>query len=395
MYRRAAFFSAAAVAFLVIGILFLMSGMAALAADSGVDVYQAATPTPAAEEPPPDVESLQPSNAYCLLCHSQPDRTWTLASGETLSLTVDPTVLAQSVHGDSNPEGPLACADCHTDHLFPHAPQASRSVREFQLERYASCRTCHEDQYTHTQDSVHGVALRSGRLEAAVCVDCHGGHDIQPPDEPRQRISLTCGRCHGAIFDQYRNSVHGAALLEESNPDVPTCIDCHGVHNIGDPTSTLFRVRSPQLCATCHADEELMAQYDISTNVFDSYLTDFHGSTVALFEQQDPNVATNKAVCYDCHGVHDIARVDENKSRVVRENLLTACQQCHPNATSDFPDAWVGHFEPTLESQPLLFIVNGFYSILIPVTVGAFLVLIATDMIRRIRERLGRPSTGA
>jgi predicted CXXCH cytochrome family protein len=370
---------------LVIGILMMVTGvMMVLAA-------QEATPIPEPESTPiteAASEEEPPSNAYCLLCHAQPDRSWTLPSGEVLSLTIDPSVLAQSVHGETNPEGALACADCHTNHRFPHQPQLSQSIREFQLERYVTCRNCHEEQYTHQQDSVHNIALEQGRLEAATCVDCHGAHDIQPPDQPRERISLTCGRCHGAIFEQYRQSVHGAALLEESNPDVPTCIDCHGVHNIADPTTTLFRVRSPELCANCHADTPLMAKYDISTDVFNSYLTDFHGSTVALFEQQDPNVATNKAVCADCHGVHDIARADAENSSVIRSNLLATCQQCHPNATSDFPDAWVGHFPPTLESHPLLFVVNLFYSILIPVTLSAFAILVATDVFRRLRRRL-------
>ena len=55
-----------------------------------------------------------------------------------------------------------------------------------------------------------------------------------------------------------KHSIHGDALLTEGNPDVPTCIKCHGVHDINDPTTALARVRSPQLCADCHADEELM-----------------------------------------------------------------------------------------------------------------------------------------
>ena len=49
-----------------------------------------------------------------------------------------------------------------------------------------------------------------------------------------------------------------------------------------------------------------MNKYEISTEVFDTYVADFHGTTVILFEHQDPNVETNKAVCYDCHGVHNI-----------------------------------------------------------------------------------------
>ena len=336
-----------------------------------------------------DEEVPRPSDEYCLLCHSRPGRVWELPSGETLSLTIDEQVLVGSVHGETNPQGPLACADCHTDHRFPHPPQTSQSVREFKLERYAACRTCHEDQYTHTQDSVHGIALREGRLEAAVCVDCHGGHDVQSPDEPRQLISLTCGQCHGAIFEEYRTSIHGAALLDESNPDVPTCVECHGVHDIGSPSATLFRTRSPELCAECHADSALMAEYGISDQVFDSYLSDFHGTTVALFEQEDPDVATNKAVCYDCHGVHNIQAVDSENSQVVRENLLVTCQKCHPDATAEFPDSWVGHHAPTMDSHPLLYAVNLFYDILIPVVLGGFLFLIATDLFYRIRRRLG------
>lgn len=371
--------------FLVTGLLIVVSGVMTVFA------AQEVTPTPTTENPTPgneeSAEDVQPTDAYCLLCHSQPGRVWTLPSGETLSLTVDPSILAESVHGESNPEGALACADCHTEQRFPHALPSSQTIREFQLERYVTCRNCHEDQYTRSQDSVHNAALEAGRLEAATCVDCHGGHDIQQPDQPRYRISLTCEQCHGAIFDQYRSSVHGVALLEENNPDVPTCIDCHGVHNIADPTASLFRVRSPQLCANCHADSALMAQYGISTNVFDSYLADFHGATVALFEQQDPNTATNKAVCVDCHGVHDIAPVDAENSSVIRANLLSTCQQCHPGATTEFPNAWIGHFPPTLESHPILFVINALYSILIPLTLVVFVLLVATDLIRRVRER--------
>ncbi len=360
---------------------------AAVAVQQTPEVGAPATPEASSTEQVASNDNGKPSNAYCLLCHSQPGLTWTLPSGETLSLTVDPKVLDDSVHGTANSHGELQCADCHTDQLYPHQPNPAQTVREYQLQRYTTCGNCHQDEATRSQDSVHAAAIKAGTVEAATCIDCHGAHDIQQPDVPRQRISLTCGKCHGPIFEQYRQSVHGAALLNEGNPDVPTCIDCHGVHNISDPTTNLFRVRSPELCAKCHANADLMNKYGITTNVFESYLTDFHGTTVALFNQEDPNVATNKAVCYDCHGVHDIAKVDASNSRVIRENLLTTCRQCHPNATADFPDAWVGHFPPTLESHPLLFVVNAFYTILIPVVVASFILLVATDIFRRIRRR--------
>jgi predicted CXXCH cytochrome family protein len=250
------------------------------------------------------------------------------------------------------------------------------------------CTNCHQEQAAELADGVHQEALESGNPRAATCVDCHGAHDVQPPGDPLH-TAQTCGNCHQFVFNEFKDSIHGEALLA-GDPNVPSCTNCHGVHGIAHPTTAQFRNRSPELCATCHADEDLMDQYDITTNVFDSYLSDFHGKTVALFEQQDPNVATNKAVCFDCHGVHDIAEVSDTNSRVIRENLLETCQHCHPDATSNFSDAWVGHYPPTLESHPLLFTVNTFYRFLIPGVIGAFLVLIATDIIRRVRERARR-----
>lgn len=348
--------------------------------------------TPTATTEPEAVATAEPtpepaSDGYCLLCHAKPDQVWELPSGETLSVTIDPTVLGHSVHGESNPEGALACADCHPSFRYPHPATLSQTVREFQIERYAVCRNCHEDQYTRAQDSVHGEFIREGRLEAATCIDCHGGHDIQPPDEPRQRISLTCGRCHGVIFEEYRTSVHGIALLDENNPDVPTCIDCHGVHNIENPTTTLFRTGSPELCAKCHADTELMGKYDISTHVFDSYVSDFHGSTVVLFEHESPDAVTNKAVCFDCHGVHNIQAVDDEQGvSSIRETLLTTCRECHPSASADFSAAWIGHYPSTPETHPFLYYLTIFYNALIPIASGIVGIVIVSDLFRRLRR---------
>jgi predicted CXXCH cytochrome family protein len=216
---------------------------------------------------------------------------------------------------------------------------------------------------------------------------------VQPIRGNDQLVVHVCSNCHVRIFAQYKESVHGQALLVDNDTNAPDCVDCHGVHGINHPTTALARNRSPELCAKCHADEELMKQYGISTNVFDSYLADFHGTTLSLFSQQDPDVASNKAVCYDCHGVHNITPADDTKSQVAKQNLLATCQQCHPNATADFPDAWVGHFQPTAEDHPLLFVVKWFYKILIPAVLGGFGVLVASDVFYRGRRFVfGKPS---
>lgn len=332
-------------------------------------------------------QSQYVTNDYCLACHQQEGLVLTFPNGDTKSATIDPGAFHDSVHGDSLENGPLQCKQCHEGYTYPHEPVMAESARTYVLENYPTCINCHENKYDENQDDVHLAALADGKEEAAVCTDCHGAHDTPIPNEPHQRIPETCRKCHSTIYDEYATSVHGAALLDESNQDVPTCIDCHGVHTIDNPETAAFRLRSPEICATCHANEELMTEYDISTDVFDTYVADFHGTTVTIFEHQDPNAETNKAVCYDCHGVHNIKRPDDPEAGI-KANLLATCQQCHPDANENFPDAWTSHFQPSLEHNPLVYFVNLFYQIVIPVTVGLLGFLVATDIYRRIRTAL-------
>jgi predicted CXXCH cytochrome family protein len=328
----------------------------------------------------------QPDNDYCLSCHSLPNQSLILESGETLPVTIDEERFHASVHGMDNEWQLLQCVDCHEGYLYPHELVVAETLREYRLENYTICAECHEDKYEDTLDDVHGAALAEGNEDAAVCTDCHGAHYVEEPDEPRSRISITCGQCHGTIFEEYAESVHGEALLEESNPDVATCVDCHGVHNISDPNLAAFRNRSPELCAACHADEELMAKYDISTDVFETYVDDFHGTTTALFEVHDQDAATSTAVCFDCHGVHDIRNPDDPDSGI-KANLLETCRQCHPDASENFPDSWMSHYQPSLEHYPLVFLVNWFYKLVIPATIGGMGFFVLTDIYRRVRRK--------
>ncbi len=323
------------------------------------------------------------NNDYCLSCHSQEGIEMEFPNGDTVSVTVDSLALHDSVHGADNNWDELACTDCHSDYRYPHEPLTVESAREYTLQQNLTCERCHEQKFDATLDSVHGEALMEGNLEAASCTDCHGAHDTQVPNEPRQRISQTCEQCHGEIYDEYIESVHGEALVT-GDPDVPTCIDCHGVHNIGDPTTILFRVRSPELCATCHANEEMMARHDISTDVFDTYVSDFHGTTTMLFDPEHPNADPSKAVCYDCHGVHNIKRPDDPESGI-KQNLLETCRKCHPDASANFPDSWTSHFPPSLENNTLVYLVNLFYRIIIPFTLAFLIFLVLTDVYHRIK----------
>ena len=347
-------------------------------------------------------DERQSEDAKCQACHSLLTRQLTLPSADQVDLHVHPDDILNSVHGERTVDGQsypaLQCTDCHKDQArygFPHAEIDAATQRSLTVAMESVCTECHEDIAARSHDGVHGQAIAEGKLNAASCADCHGNHAIQDPDEPRERVSQTCGQCHSEINETYATSVHGAALLGEHNPDVPVCTDCHGVHDIADPTTVAFRLSSPQMCGECHADSEKMARYDVSTDVFDTYVADFHGTTVELFDKQHPDQETNKAVCYDCHGIHDILPANDENSQVIKQNLLVTCQKCHPDATDNFPDAWTSHFEPSLEHNTLVYLVDLFYAIVIPVTVGGFVLFIGTDIFRRIWNRVRGRKHGA
>ncbi len=346
-------------------------------------------------------------NANCLMCHSDPDLVGEFENGERLPLYVEPATYYQSVHGLAG----LECLACHTDQReYPHrtsqiectschrditgqgpAEYVALTVelpfpdrRSLTLKANETCRLCHAEKFEESVDSAHARVLAGGNREAPICVDCHGSHDVTPPDQPRAKISATCATCHRAVYTTYRSSVHGQALEEESNPDVPTCVDCHGVHNVRGPRDPAFRNDSIALCGGCHGDEERMAKYGISTQVFQTYLNDFHGRSVAVFRRQSPSRPSTEAVCFDCHGIHNIRRPDDPLSTVYPTNLQHTCQQCHPDANIKFPQAWLSHYTPTWQDTPILYAVNLFYRIMIPLIIGGFLAYIALDAARRM-----------
>ncbi|MEK7197656.1 MAG: cytochrome c3 family protein [Nitrospirota bacterium] len=313
---------------------------------------------------------LPKGNHYCLNCH-QRELSITFKTGEKQSIHINEEILNISVHKN------LSCTDCHFGFSSEEHPlRIFKSKRDYSIAMSESCRRCHFDKYSRTLEGIHYNLLTHGNLNAPVCTDCHGAHSVYSGRKEKLANAKKCERCHPEVYKVYTQSVHGGALILEHNEDVPICSDCHKAHDMTDPRTTDFRNAVPQMCGNCHADKDLMKKYGLSTAVVDTYLQDFHGVTLKFYKQQGKSVKPI-AVCIDCHGIHDITKVNAPNAPMIKANLVKRCQKCHPGATANFPDSWVSHYKPSLKKAPLVYMINFGYKVFIPfMIIGLILQII-------------------
>ena len=245
-----------------------------------------------------------------------------------------------SIHGLSHKMGAseaATCVSCHGKHDILPVKQTDSPV--FKLNLPKTCGTCHDNaaitkEYRmgkteaagHYLDSIHGKALiKMGLIVAPSCNDCHGVHDIKRSIDKDSRsshanIAKSCGNCHVGIEETYNASIHGQ-LLAKGDKRGPVCTDCHSAHDIEKPATAHFKGLSDQSCGKCHEDR------------LEHYRETYHGKAMALGQ---PNVASDVAACYDCHGHHDVYPVSDPRSRLSKDKIVGTCQQCHPGVNVAF-----------------------------------------------------------
>ncbi|MEW5941421.1 MAG: cytochrome c3 family protein [Chloroflexota bacterium] len=375
-----------------------------------VDGQAAQTPTPTATLPPtpeaalPTPEGPSPhATGDCYACHSQPGMTGVTQNGETFSLFIDEEHYKDAIHsscvfchvnqgGYPHATSPMtSCAVCHWQASGGDAPTGPltfelpyEDTRAISLEINASCARCHEQIYNELEGSIHTRTMTKENRFSPVCVDCHSAHNINLVN--RQLGARLCSKCHLAEFIAYESSVHGSALKEENNQDVPICDDCHGAHNVIGPRDADFRLDAFEMCGKCHADARRMEKYNVSTDVLSTYLDDFHGRSSDLFGRPGAAKVT-QAACYDCHGVHNILPPEDPDSKVSTANLQRTCQECHSDTSANFPQAWLSHKRPSLEDVPGLYLLNILLVASVVVAVAFFVIYILLDLRRRLTRQ--------
>jgi nitrate/TMAO reductase-like tetraheme cytochrome c subunit len=321
---------------------------------------------------------------YCLRCHSH-DNQKIFKNGQFISLLVKVDDIRNSAHRN------VACSDCHFGYSSEEHPRRRfGSKREYRLSSSEICRRCHFDKYSKVSESIHFSMINVGRLDAPTCIDCHGGHVVSSPGKDRLSVVYKCRTCHKEIYNIYSLSVHGDALINMDNKDVPTCIDCHSSHSIKDPLMSEFHNYIPDMCSKCHSNEAIMGKYGLSTEVINTYMSDFHGLTLSLYreEAQGRNWADKPmAVCTDCHGTHDIISMSGADLQVIKKNLLKRCRTCHKDATENFSEAWLSHHKPSFQFSTGVFLVEKLYKIMLPLMVVGLLFQILLQIWRYLTNR--------
>ena len=135
-----------------------------------------------------------------------------------------------------------------------------------------------------------------------------------------------------------------------------------------------------------------MADYEIADDVVETYLADFHGTTIQYYADADPTAMRSEAVCSDCHGSHAVYSADNELSSVNAANLDATCANCHADAPEGFSSAY-GHYRPvkspasSKSDSTVVFIVKLAYQALIPLVLGSMLAYIALDVWFRIKRK--------
>ncbi|MCB2229174.1 cytochrome c3 family protein [bacterium] len=256
----------------------------------------------------------------CSICHSEVVATYTTSTHGKLAERGDPDApVCETCHGThtiqnrQNSKSPTfptnvpdLCSKCHGEGGVATA-------------RYADGQRNVVEEYKH---GTHGVGLlASGLVVTAMCTDCHTPHHELPPEDPQStvhhdNIPATCAKCHNGIYEQYSMSIH-SPLVNDTDKKLPICSDCHQSHNITESNLSGFRLEIMQQCGDCHED------------VTATYFETFHGKVSQLG-------SSAAAMCYDCHGAHDILPPDEPASHLSRQNVVETCGKCHEGSHLQF-----------------------------------------------------------
>lgn len=222
-------------------------------------------------------KAVTKEDVYCLSCHRS-RITMKMKNGEILPAYVDEGTFRNSVHGK------LKCNECHREFSKAVHPIRTFSSRvEYSIFSSNLCKKCHEPASTKYEESVHYAMLKSGNFNAPSCVSCHGSHNIIKATTDRSVGINSCSNCHQDMKESYEASVHYKAF-KEGKKDTPNCSACHKAHDI---EATKMSNKIKDSCLNCHIDVARIHTKWLSNPPF----------KLSTF----PQAHFDKASCSSCH----------------------------------------------------------------------------------------------
>jgi hypothetical protein len=225
-----------------------------------------------------------------------------------------------------------ACVDCHQPHKV-------RKVFYEQGMADADCMRCHQNKELKSRDGramfVPVIDVAGSRHAKVACSQCHSevnASKLRPCETITKNVD--CSKCHEEMGQQYQRSRHGQ-LFAASDPNAPTCKECHGTHHIlgkRDPVSVTFPPNVPQLCGRCHKEGQKAAlRYTgVQHQIIESYSESIHGKGLLK------SGLTVTATCTSCHTAHNELPKSDPNSTVNPKNVPGTCGQCHHGIQEQF-----------------------------------------------------------
>lgn len=196
------------------------------------------------------------------------------------------------------------------------------------------CALCHDGSEPEIpaatpEDLTHSIH------DGFACLDCHA--DIEEIPHADVLAPADCASCHDDAAEAYTH--HGLGEVGVT-PDLPTCGNCHGSHDIravDDPESRSHASRMGQTCGRCHSDLNFAREHDIGLKrVVEMYEVSVHGMARSAGDD-------HAAICTDCHGSdgdpHRILGAGNVESAVNHFNIPSTCGQCHGEVEEQY---WIG-----------------------------------------------------
>jgi len=327
------------------------------------------------------------------------------------------------------------CVECHSDASKVKKPEIVDAWRKsVHYRNGVSCERCHSasvpagrlaafDAYGGTYREDHldlilnpEIAYKSPSLYP-VEGEIGKYSEVVQAGLSKQRSIAICARCHGLtpinpespknVFPDYVASIHGQSVMVKGlgDPervgktevgftevtgivDAAVCVDCHDPHETrskDDPTSETYKDNIPKLCGSenCHASDEIAEKYGI-VNAYETYEEHHHGRALKFGVKTAPT-------CIDCHitsdSTHKILSQTDPESMTYPDNRGEICAQkdCHGVKLNVGAGSLHGKDADTLIGN----LIDLFYTILIPVVVGFFVLYVVLDFTLMLGKKGG------